>query len=125
MKNTESKWQSFPKSAAVLLLMASLVAAVAWMKPDSYKESTNTQLSRAEYHEYDLVPADYSINKDKEKPDKRPPRRGRRGHHHGPPPPPPGIPPTVLFLIGGALGFLIGRKGHRPPPPPPHYRHDK
>lgn len=37
---------------------------------------------------------------------RRPPR-GEHGHQHGP----PGPPPTVIFLIGGALGFLIGRQG--------------
>ena len=43
------------------------------------------------------------------------------GRHHGPPPPPPGLPPTVLFLLGGALGYLIGRQRNDPTFPPPHY----
>ena len=58
-----------------------------------------------------------------------PPRGDRHrgeGRHHGPP---PCLPPTVIFMIGGALGYLVGtrKKGccHRqqtpscqPPVPP-------
>lgn len=39
---------------------------------------------------------------------RRPPHH--RGRHHGPP---PGLPPTIIFLIGGGLGYLIGRRGPR------------
>ncbi len=47
------------------------------------------------------------------RPPKDGPRRGPRGHHG--PPPHHGVPPTVLFLIGGALGYLVGtRKRHGP-----------
>lgn len=39
-----------------------------------------------------------------------PPRGDRRrggGRHHGPP---PFLPPTVIFMIGGALGYLVGTR---------------
>ncbi len=56
-------------------------------------------------------------------------RDGRRdGRHHGPPPPPP-VPVTVIFLVGGGLGYLIGtrRRGRCGPgrgPGPRHFRPD-
>ena len=42
-------------------------------------------------------------------PEERP--RERRRHRRGGP---PGVPPTVLFLTGGALGYLVGARGRRP-----------
>lgn len=50
--------------------------------------------------------------------------RRRGGRHHGPPPP-PCVPPTVLFLVGAGLGYLIGRgRRGRCGPPPHHFRPD-
>lgn len=52
-----------------------------------------------------------------------PPEGDRRSRHHGPPPP-PCLPPTVIFLIGSGLGYLIGTRQrcccrHRCQPTPP------
>ena len=63
------------------------------------------------------------VQPSREQPDGRlgeePPGQGCCPHHGPPPPPPPGVPPTVLFLTGGALGYLIGTR--RPPCGPPHH----
>lgn len=119
-----TRWQFLPKTGSVFLMTAVILCAISWLKPEHRAQTHQTyNNTQAEFREQYLASADDVTVEGHERPEK--PARGR-GNHPGPPPPPPGVPPTVLFLIGGALGYLIGRRGpHCPPPPPPPFRQER
>jgi hypothetical protein len=117
----DKTWGLVPKLGSLALLIAVILGTASFFQREQGVDDHQTRRYHTEYREYESSPqGEMQRDEGRERP-----RRGR--HHHGPPPPPPGIPPTVLFLIGGALGFLIGRHRHPfpPPPPRPHCHHDR
>ena len=115
MTTTNKKWAFLPKAGSILLLMAIILGAMSWLKTE---HSFQAHRADSEIIVYELEPPETILVYQ----DARPPGDRREGHHG--PPPPLGFPPTVLFMIGGALGYLIGsqRKGPRFPP---SCHHDK
>lgn len=97
-----SSWQFHSKTAIAFLLIGVFLGMMPSINPD-YPVSTH-QIQRESSGQ----------------------ARCGDGRHHGPPPPPPpGLPPTVLFLLGAALGYLIGKQKSHAPFPPPHYHYEK
>ena len=105
----KSKWDLLRSPAVVFVLLATTLAVLSTVHSVRVSQAQTARQARAEYSRYQSSYQDEAALQNEEEPEK-PPRRRR--HHHGPPPPPPGLPPTVVFLIGGALGYLIGKRGH-------------
>lgn len=107
--NEKSKWDLLRSPAAVFALLATTLAVLSSIQSVRISQAQTARQARAEYSRYQSSYQDQAaLQNDEER--ERPPRRRR--HHHGPPPPPPGLPLTVVFLIGGALGYLVGKRGH-------------
>ncbi len=105
-----SKWRGKTKLEYLAPLLI-LAACVVWLAtPPAHFDQLPTGHDRV-------------VEVGDEQPPPPPPHRGRHGEHrrHGHHGPPPGVPPTVLFLVGAGLGYLIGRS--RRFGPPPHHRH--
>ena len=106
-----SKWREGLRLEYLAPLMILAACLVWFVAPPAHLDS-----ARPGYHSMEGA--------GEEQPPPPPPHRGRHGEHgregarrHGPP---PGVPPTVLFLVGAGLGYLVGRSRRFGPP---HRRH--
>lgn len=114
--------------ALATLPLALLITGISWFTSPKFSDSAERPKARVLASER-VYSSNQSRFQNREGQPDRPPRgerkeRRRGGRHHGPPSPPL-VPPTVLFLIGGGLGYLIGRGRHgRCGPPPHHFRPD-
>lgn len=120
--------------ALATIPVAMVLAGVSYFSSPKYEDPNN--ISRA-VSSRSSNSSQWSSLEQREGPPDRPDREQRRerrkgdrrdGRHHGPPPPPP-VPVTVIFLIGGGLGYLIGsrRRGRCGPGRgygPQHFRPD-